>query len=93
MISHTPWPVDRWGRLLSGGSMVGLAALTLLVHPAWAWGGLLVAANLVFTSLTDRCPLHDLLIRLGAREREDIFYPGGALRVEVAQASRQPFPT
>lgn len=87
MISYTPWPVDRWGRFLSGATMLGLTALALLVHPAWAWGGLLVAANLVFTSVTDRCPLHDLLIRLGAREREDLFHPGGELRVDLEPVS------
>lgn len=84
-----PWSVDRWGRLLAGCGVLGFALLALLHHPAWACGALALAANLVITSLTDRCPLHDLLIRLGAREREDLYYPGGAPRSACDRAEPQ----
>lgn len=63
--------------------MLAFAILALLHHPVWASGALAVAGNLVVTSLTNRCALHDLLVRLGAREREDLYYPGGGLRGEA----------
>lgn len=75
-----PWSVDRWGRLLAGASTLLFAGLALAHHPWWTLGAVAVGGNLLLTSITDHCPLHDLLIRLGAREREDLFYPGGGVR-------------
>jgi hypothetical protein len=75
-----PWSVDRWGRLLAGIGTLTLTALGIFHHPAWLIGTLLASANLVVTSLSNRCPLHNLLIRLGAKEREDLFLPGGSVR-------------
>jgi hypothetical protein len=46
-------------------------------HPWWGFGTFAVALNLVVTSLTDRCVARALLHRLGVREREDLFLPGG----------------
>ncbi len=76
----TPWSVDRWGRLIAGANMLAFTLLGWAHHPLWLVGGAAGAANLVITSLTNRCLLHDLLIRLGAREREDLFFPGGRPR-------------
>lgn len=81
-----PWSVDRWGRLLSGASLLVFSSLALL-DPRWFLGDVLVAANLVVTSLVGRCPLHALLIRLGAKEREDLFFPGGNPRCETSARS------
>lgn len=78
-----PWSVDRWGRFLAGAGILATTTLGIAHHPAWLLGTLLASLNLVVTSLTDRCPLHDLLIRLGAKEREDLFLPGGLFRPEV----------
>ena len=75
-----PWSVDRWGRLIVGASILFFMVLGLLVHPLWLWGSVLAAINLIATSLTNRCPMHALLMRLGAVEREDLFWPGGRLR-------------
>lgn len=82
---RAPWSVDRWGRLLAGFGILLLTALGLLHHTAWLAGTLLASSNLVITSLTNRCPLHDLLIRLGAQEREDLYLPGGSVRPQVVR--------
>ena len=83
-----PWSVDRWGRLFSGSGVLLLTTLGILHHPAWLLGSLLVSINLVFASLSDYCLLHDILIRLGAKEREDLFLPGGIVRPDVARPNR-----
>ena len=75
-----PWSVDRWGRLLAGSVVLVFGLLGLLHHPLWCGAVIAVAGSLILTSLTDRCMVHDLLIKLGAREREDLFFPGGRVR-------------
>lgn len=80
-----PWSVDRWGRLLAGASTLLFTALGLVHHPLWLLGTLAGAANLVVTALSGRCMLRNLLVRLGAREREDLFLPGGRIRPEVIE--------
>jgi DUF2892 family protein len=82
---RAPWSVDRWGRLLAGCGILLTTALSIFHHPAWLAGTLLAAGNLVITSLTNRCPLHDLLIWLGAQEREDLYLPGGSVRPQVVR--------
>src|SRR5690349_19630908 len=81
--ARSPWSVDRWGRLIAGFGILLLTTLGVLHHRAWLVGTLLTSANLAFTALTNRCFFHDLLIRLGAKEREDLFLPGGAIRPEL----------
>ncbi len=78
-----PWSIDRYGRLLAGISIAACSGLAVLHDPLWLYATLAIAGNLVVTSLTDRCVLHDALIKLGAREREDLFYPGGAVRAKA----------
>lgn len=74
--------------------MLTLTVLGIVHHPAWFIGALLSSSSLVVTALTDRCLMHDLLIRLGAKEREDLFLPGGKLRHDAAQhASPSPVRT
>lgn len=75
-----PWEVARWGRLLAGAGTLTFTVLGLLHHPAWLLGTLGVSFQLVLTALTDRCPLRDTLLKLGCKEREDIFEPGGRVR-------------
>ena len=82
LLACRSWSVDRWGRLLVGVVVVAGVVLGLLHHPAWLIMLLLLAGNLIVTSFTDRCVVHDTLIRLGAREREDLFLPGGSPRPE-----------
>jgi hypothetical protein len=77
-----PWSVDRWGRLLSGVTLLVFTLLGILAHPWWLFGALCGSAGLVLSALTDRCVVHAALIRLGAREREDLFLPGGKVRRE-----------
>lgn len=85
-----PWSVDRWGRLLAGLAVLPFATLSICHHTLWMLGAVAVAGNLLLTSLTDRCPLRAVLLRLGAREREDLFHPGGRPRTagEPAGPSR-----
>ncbi|MCK6472872.1 MAG: hypothetical protein L6R28_14105 [Planctomycetes bacterium] len=83
-----PWEVARWGRLLAGASTLAFTVLGMLVDPLWHIGTLLGALNLVVTAVTDRCVLRDALLRLGAKEREDLFLPGGGVRPEARRAGR-----
>lgn len=85
-----PWSVDRWGRLLAGSFTLLFTTLGVLHDPLWLAGTLLGAANLVVTALTDRCLLRDVLLRLGAKEREDLFLPGGSVRLDVLTQMREP---
>lgn len=68
------WSVDRYGRLLSG-SVIFLFSALGLINPIWYLGSLATGTLLVITSLTNKCLLHDFLIHLGAKEREDLFLP------------------
>jgi hypothetical protein len=78
---RTPWSTDRWGRFLAGLSMLILLFLGTVHHVYWLYGAMACAGNLLMSSLTNWCVIHRLLIYLGVREREDIFLPGGRLRV------------
>jgi hypothetical protein len=82
--ARVPWAVDRWGRFISGSSMLVFTGLGLLLHNEWWFiGTMLAAANLIITALSGWCPINRLLLRLGMKEREDIFLPGGSVRPEV----------
>ncbi len=70
--------------------MLLTTVLGIVLHPAWLAGTVLIATNLVVTSLTDHCALRDLLLRAGAKEREDLFIPGGRIRAEVLATSATP---
>lgn len=87
--SAAPWSVDRWGRLIAGAGVFGCTLLALLHDLLWLYGSLFAGLNLVLSALSNRCPIHNLLIRLGAREREDLFLPGGSPRRAVSVPPRQ----
>ena len=87
--TRRPWEVARWGRLLAGAGVLLFTALSLLHHPAWLAGTLAVAGNLVVTALTDHCVMRNQLLRLGAKEREDLYLPGGAVREEHGRSRLQ----
>jgi hypothetical protein len=72
-----PWSVDRWGRLIAGTSVLAFTVMGLVHHRFWLIGTLVCAVSLIITSITDECVVHDALIKFGAREREDLFLPGG----------------
>ncbi len=74
------WSVDRWGRFLAGSGTFILTLLAVFHHPGWLAGVALLSLNLVVTSLTGRCGLHDLLMKLGAKEREQLLNPDGTPR-------------
>ncbi len=77
---QVPWSVDRYGRLLAGLGIMLFTLMGLLLHPLWLLATLFSAINLILTSITDRCPIKSLLLRMGAKEREDLFLPGGTIR-------------
>ncbi|HYG78190.1 MAG TPA: DUF2892 domain-containing protein [Planctomycetota bacterium] len=79
-----PWSVDRWGRLLAGTATLLFAGLAYLHSPLWLGGCALTGFNQLVSALTDVCPVHAILIRCGAREREELFEPNGALRDPVS---------
>lgn len=85
-----PWSVDRYGRLLTGVSILSCAAC-LCIYPVY---GICAAAGLgtylLIGSITNRCMLHALLMRLGAQEREDLFLPGGVPRSAGAASDNNP---
>lgn len=72
------WPVERWGRLVAGTSILGFTALAVLHHPYWLAAVAAGSANLVLSALTDRCPVRALLLFLGAREGCESQRPGSA---------------
>jgi hypothetical protein len=76
--------------MLAGCSTLLVSIFGILVDPLFLIGNFLIAINLIMTSVTNRCVLHDFLVRLGVKEREDIFFPGGALRSEVEDAVKTP---
>lgn len=83
-----PWSVDRWGRLIAGLGVLACTLLALLHDPLWLYGALFAGLNLIVSALTDCCPVHNLLIRLGAREREDLLLPGGSPRPASSPAPK-----
>ena len=90
-VRRPPWSVDRIGRLLAGCAVLGFSLLAFFLHPYWLLGALGCAVQLTATALLDRCPMRFLLLRLGAKEREDLFYPGGSPRCGGWRASRASF--
>ncbi len=77
---RNPWSVDRYGRLIAGIVMIFFTSMGMFHDPLWLFGNLGCAGNLAWTALTGKCLLRDTLIRMGAREREDLFHPGGKVR-------------
>lgn len=88
VVFSSPWAVDRIGRLIAGAAVLCFALLAVSHHPWWLGAVLIVGANLILTSLIDRCFLRDLLVRFGAKEREELFLPGGAIRPDVREQPR-----
>lgn len=85
MESHVPepWSVDRYGRLISGVGIVAGGTLALLWPACGLWITLAIGVGLLASALTNKCLVHNLLVRLGAREREDLFLPGGLPRTHA----------
>jgi hypothetical protein len=63
---------ERAGRLLAGLSVVFLTALGYFHHPLWMLGLVGTAMNLILSSMTDRCVVKNLLIRLGLPGERDL---------------------
>ena len=77
--SISVWSVDRIGRLIVG--ILNLLLLIAVINISYYFliGICLINLNLIFTSLTDHCPMRNLLKKLGAKEREDYFNSKGDL--------------
>lgn len=73
------WSVDRIARLIVGIVNILLILAVYLVSSYFIIGLCFLNLNLVFTSVTDNCPFKKLLIRLGAKEREEFFNINGEL--------------
>ncbi|PCJ52372.1 MAG: hypothetical protein COA79_23765 [Planctomycetota bacterium] len=77
--SVSVWSVDRIARLVVGISNCLVLITSVLISPYFLIILGFINLNLIFTSLTDKCPFKTLLKRLGAKERENYFKPNGAL--------------
>ena len=73
------WSVDRIGRLIVG--ILNLLLLVAVLNFSYYFliGICLLNLNLIFTSLTDHCPMRNLLKKWGAKEREEYFNTKGGL--------------
>lgn len=79
--SNTPsvWSVDRIGRLIVGILNLLLLLAVVYISAYFLIGLCFVNLNLIFTSLTDHCPMRNFLKRLGAKEREKFYNENGEL--------------
>jgi len=73
------WSIDRIARLIVGILNSFCLFLSVFFSPYFLIGLGLINLNLVFTSLTDKCPFKNLLKKLGAKERENYFNANGEL--------------
>ena len=73
------WSVDRIARRIVGIANITLILAAYFISSYFIIGLCFVNLNLVFTSVTDNCPFKKLLIRLGAKEREEFFKGNGEL--------------
>ncbi|MCW8131589.1 MAG: methyltransferase domain-containing protein [Planctomycetota bacterium] len=76
-ISRRCWTTDRWGRLISGASVIAF----VLPEVCTAWTPLLLCALAAGaasagSALAGWCPFHELLKWLGAKDREEVFAEG-----------------
>ena len=85
--SSSVWSVDRIGRLIVG--ILNLILLLAVINISYYFfiGICLINLNLIFTSLTDKCPMRNLLIKWGAKEREKYFNANGEL-IQKKESSR-----
>lgn len=77
------WSVDRIARLIVGLTNILLLLATYFISRYFIIGLCFLNLNLVFTSVTDNCPFKKLLIRLGAKEREEFFNLNGELLEKI----------
>ncbi len=63
---------ERFGRGLAGLFVLVSAGLGLVHTPYWLFVTLGIAINLMISSLTDRCPVKSLLVRLGVPGERDL---------------------
>ena len=88
MSSVSVWSVDRIARLLVGISNCLILITSVFISPYFLILLGLINLNLIFTSLTDKCPFKNLLKRLGAKERENYFQPNGELSIKKQRSSK-----
>ena len=72
-LTNSVWSVDRIARLIIGLVNVLLLLATYFISSYFILGLCFINLNLVFSSLTDFCPFKNILKKLGAKEREEIF--------------------
>lgn len=77
--SFSIWSVDRIGRLIVGIFNILLIVAVLKISSYFLIGLFTVNMILVFTSVTDRCLMRNLLKKFGAKEREYFFNSNGEL--------------
>jgi hypothetical protein len=75
------WSIDRIARLIVGILNCFCLFLSVFVSPYFLIGLGFINLNLIYTSITDKCPFKDLLKKLGAKERESYFNAKGELIV------------
>jgi hypothetical protein len=75
---------DRLGRLLAGLSILVALTLAHFVSPWFLLAAVGTGLNLVFSGITDRCAIRNLMIRLGIPGERDLG------RAEVVGGARKP---
>ncbi len=60
--------LNEWLRVIAGVFVLLAIALGAVVHPYWNYFAAFVAANLIQSAFTGRCPMMALLRKLGVQE-------------------------
>lgn len=81
------WSVDRIGRLLSGIGILFCSLIGFTFHQLGFLFIVVISLHLIISSLSDSCVLHDLLIRLGAKEREELYNSNGMPKLKLSKES------
>ncbi len=67
--------IERALRMIAGAFVIASVLLGMYVHPGFLWFTVFVGANLFQSSLTNWCPMMNILRRAGLRESAECSAP------------------